>query len=347
MKKYGIRKLITFHRLVKFAEYFSKTFNYVWNWMDKKEKTKFSPQCFWLSGEEHSQQKRQNILDKFKNLKNHQSLIVSNAKCLSEGVNVPSLDGICFVDPKRSTTDIIQSVGRVMRTSDGKETGYIIIPIFINDIDKVDDHLDKTRFKYIWEIIKALMIHDEYLSETIKKLRIELGQRKKSTRDNKGLELPKEIVISEELKSNFAKGIEITLIKKLTDDWFEIYGILKQFLIDNNGRLPVKDDDEKLFNWCGYQRTCRRKKRKWLTQERIALLDDLIPLGWSWEILEDRWMERYRELEETLEKPIPFKISNLPRQLGSWTNRQITFFDTLSDERKNLLRRLEKRFKNC
>ena len=343
MKQYGIRKLITFHRLVRFAEYFSKTFNYVWNWMDKKDKTFFSPECFWLSGEEHTQQQRQRILDRFKNLKKGKSLIVSNSQCLSEGVNVPSLDAICFVDPKRSTTDIIQSVGRVMRRSEGKLTGYIIIPLFINDIDQIDDELDKTRYKYIWEIIKALMLHDEYLSETIKKLRIELGQRKKSTRDNKGLELPKEIVISEDLKNTFAEDIEITLIQGLTEDWYETYGTLKQFLHDNDGRQPERKDGIKLYNWCSFQRTCKRKNHKWLTQERIKLLDELIPLGWSWEVLEDEFKKKCLEIEKELDSPRTFELSNLPSGLQSWISKQIKIYDDLSQERKNLLTNLQKK----
>ena len=298
MKKYKIRKLITFHRLVKFAEYFSKTFNYVWQWMDKKDKSIFPPQCFWLSGEKHSQQYRQTILDKFKHLKNEDSLIVSNSQCLSEGVNVPSLDGICFVDPKRSTNDIIQSVGRVMRTSECKTTGYIIIPIFINDIDQIDVELNKTRYKYIWNIIKALMEHDEYLSETIEKLRIEIGKRKKTTRDRKGLELPKEIIISEELGNTFADSIEVMIARNTTDNWFEKYGELLEY-VHQNKHAKVPQKDKNLGVWTNTQR--RNYRLGILSKKRINLLEKLIEKGWTWNVYEDKSKEYLRLIEEYLE----------------------------------------------
>ena len=341
MKKYSFRKVITFHRLVEFAEYFSKTFPSVWNWLDKKDKLNIQPECYWISGEKHTQRERQEILDKFRKVNDNQSLIISNSQCLSEGVNVPSLDGICFVDPKRSPNDIMQSVGRVMRTYKGKSVGYIVIPIFINDNNNIDEEINQTRYKYIWEVIKALMIHDEYLSETIKKLRIQLGQRKKPTRDRKGLELPKEIVISEELKNSFADSIEVTLIKELTEDWFEMYGLLKQFLIDNEGNQPKEKDGIKLYNWCVYQRTCYRKKHKWLTDERINLLNELISSGWSWEVLDDNWMDNYLKLRDNLDPKKPFKLSDLPEDSAAWISKIIGNIDNLSDDRKKLILKLE------
>ena len=334
MKKYSFNKVITFHRLVKFAKYFSNTLKYIWQWMNDKEKSKYCPECYWLSGESHSQQERQTILEKFKNIPEDKSLIVSNAQCLSEGVNVPSLDGVCFVDPKRSENDIIQSVGRVMRTSPGKEAGYIVIPIFFNDKKNLDKEFNESRYKYIWRIIKVLMLHDDYLSETIKKLRIELGERKKSTRDPKGLELPKEIIISEELKETFADAIDIVLIKELTDDWFERFGELKSFYEKEGHSSPTRRV-KILGSWCDKQR--QRYRNETLSKEKINLLNEI---NFIWTPQEDKWNDNYKELKEFYLREghsNPLKSDNF--KLYTWImnlrNREI------DNERRDLLDKIE------
>lgn len=91
--------------------------------------------------------------------------ILSNAKCLTEGIDVPSLDGVCFFDPRDSVVDIIQAVGRVMRKSQGKKYGYIILPIALSDkeIKSHEKSLNSKGFKNIWKVLKAIRSHDERL----------------------------------------------------------------------------------------------------------------------------------------------------------------------------------------
>ena len=74
---------------------------------------------------------RSNKLRALGALKDEDRYLLANARCLSEGVDVPALDGVAFVDPKRSEIDIIQAVGRAIRLSDDKETGTIVIPVFL------------------------------------------------------------------------------------------------------------------------------------------------------------------------------------------------------------------------
>lgn len=92
--------------------------------------------------------------------------ILSNARCLSEGVDVPSLDSVIFFDTRESMVDIVQSVGRVMRRAQGKQYGYIILPVGIpsKEIQDYNSYIEKDgQFKSIWKIIKALRAHDESL----------------------------------------------------------------------------------------------------------------------------------------------------------------------------------------
>ncbi|GAA8331064.1 DEAD/DEAH box helicase family protein [Helicobacter pylori] len=91
--------------------------------------------------------------------------VLSNARCLSEGVDVPALDSIVFFDAKSAMVDIIQAVGRVMRKAKRKKRGYIILPIALeeHEIQNLDEAVNNTNFKNIWKVIKALRSHDPSL----------------------------------------------------------------------------------------------------------------------------------------------------------------------------------------
>ncbi|MBM0604795.1 DEAD/DEAH box helicase family protein, partial [Helicobacter pylori] len=91
--------------------------------------------------------------------------VLSNARCLSEGVDVPALDSIIFFDGKSAMVDIIQAVGRVMRKAKNKKRGYIILPIALeeSEIKNLDEAVKNTNFKNIWKVLKALRSHDPSL----------------------------------------------------------------------------------------------------------------------------------------------------------------------------------------
>ncbi len=107
-------------------------------------------------------------LEKLENLntfKPNTCKVLSNARCLSEGVDVPALDSIVFFDGKSAMVDIIQAVGRVMRKAKRKKRGYIILPIALeeSEIKNLDEAVNNTNFKNIWKVIKALRSHDPSL----------------------------------------------------------------------------------------------------------------------------------------------------------------------------------------
>jgi predicted helicase len=111
--------------------------------------------------------KRQGALEWLKeNPGEGQCRILSNARCLSEGIDVPALDAVVFFDTRESIVDIVQSVGRVMRKADGKKYGYIILPVGIpsSKVKDYNSYIDSDpQFKGIWKVIKALRAHDESL----------------------------------------------------------------------------------------------------------------------------------------------------------------------------------------
>ena len=94
--------------------------------------------------------------------------ILSNARCLSEGVDVPALDAVIFMTPRNSHVDVVQAVGRVMRRAEGKEYGYIILPVAIPAGTDPSEALDNNKaFAAVWSVLCALRSHDDRLNAEI------------------------------------------------------------------------------------------------------------------------------------------------------------------------------------
>ena len=103
--------------------------------------------------------------------------ILTNVRCLSEGVDVPSLDSVIFLSSRNSQVDVVQSVGRVMRRTAGKKYGYIIIPVIIPEDMSPEEALDKSdAFAVVWTVLNALRAHDDRFNAEINK--IDLNKRK-------------------------------------------------------------------------------------------------------------------------------------------------------------------------
>ncbi|MBU2987255.1 DEAD/DEAH box helicase family protein [Saccharophagus degradans] len=97
--------------------------------------------------------------------------ILSNVRCLSEGVDVPALDAVLFLTPRSSQVDVVQSVGRVMRKAKGKELGYIILPVVIPTGVAPNEALNDNKvYKVVWEVLQALRSHDDRFDAQINKL---------------------------------------------------------------------------------------------------------------------------------------------------------------------------------
>ena len=117
--------------------------------------------------------------------------ILSNVRCLSEGVDVPALDAVLFLTPRNSQVDVVQSVGRVMRKAKGKERGYVILPVVIPSGMEPSEALnDNKTYKVVWEVLQALRSHDDRFDATINKLDL-IGA------DNKKMEV---IAISDDVQ---------------------------------------------------------------------------------------------------------------------------------------------------
>lgn len=153
--------------------------------------------------------------------------ILTNARCLSEGVDVPALDAVMFLNPRSSMVDIIQSVGRVMRKAEGKKYGYVILPIGVSANENPEDALDNNeKYKMVWQVLQALRAHDDRFNNTINK--IELNKKKpdqievigigtfKKENSDKGVKTKKVIDTGE-----IRKRVQLELDLKNFDKWKE------------------------------------------------------------------------------------------------------------------------------
>ncbi len=129
--------------------------------------------------------------------------MLSNARCLSEGVDVPALDAVLFLHPRNSLVDVVQSVGRVMRKAKDKEFGYVILPVAIPAGLAPEEALkDNKRFKVVWDVLNALRSHDDRFNAMINSIDLDKNTKGKITIDVIGKGGPTD---DEEGKTNTTK----------------------------------------------------------------------------------------------------------------------------------------------
>lgn len=174
-KQYGIKKMLTFHSRCKAAKAFAEDHKYVSDIMGQTRTTMLNE---YIDATVPSKE-RVKKLTTFANQPSSTYALISNALCLSEGVDVPAMDGVGLMDPKTSVVGITQATGRVMRKSEGKTRGTIIIPVFIShkatklvkgkdgsgELEEVDDEcFEGSDFDTVRRVLLALRMSDDGLT---------------------------------------------------------------------------------------------------------------------------------------------------------------------------------------
>jgi len=139
--------------------------------------------------------------------------VLSNARCLSEGVDVPALDAVLFLHPRNSLVDVVQSVGRVMRKAKDKEFGYVILPVAIPAGLAPEEALkDNKRFKVVWDVLNALRSHDDRFNAMINSIDLDKNTSGKIILDVIGKRGPTDDAEGKPLKSRAdAGGVQLPL----------------------------------------------------------------------------------------------------------------------------------------
>ncbi|OOP76055.1 restriction endonuclease, partial [Helicobacter pylori] len=173
-------------------------------------------------------------LEKLNKFEPNTCKVLSNARCLSEGVDVPALDSVIFFDGKSAMVDIIQAVGRVMRKAKNKKRGYIILPIALreSEIKNLDEAVNNTNFQNIWKVLKALRSHDSSLvDEATFKEKIKIfGSDDRSNLDDEE-ELQKDKTEQSDPKQAQKTLFDAILLQDLAD---AMYNVMPTKLGDRN-----------------------------------------------------------------------------------------------------------------
>ena len=99
--------------------------------------------------------------------------VLSNVRCLTEGIDVPALDAVLFLQPRKSQIDVVQAVGRVMRKAEGKRYGYVVLPVVVPSGDDPERALDRNdAYSHVWQVLQALRAHDERFDAYVNKLEL-------------------------------------------------------------------------------------------------------------------------------------------------------------------------------
>ena len=201
-KKYGIKHAISFHKSIRAAESFTNL-NLRLN---SSKVDKIDLTSYHISSKKSAGQRSQ-LLDDFKADK---LALMTNARCLTEGVNVPTIDCVLFADPKQSIVDIVQAAGRALRVSPGKKYGYIMMPLIVPDNMELEDFTETTPFKQVARIVAALSTQDERIVEEFT-----LTDQGKRTSDRR-VEISGSIPVGLKLDiSSFASSIEAKYWEKV------------------------------------------------------------------------------------------------------------------------------------
>jgi superfamily II DNA or RNA helicase len=219
--------------------------------------------------------------------------ILSNARCLTEGVDVPAVDMVAFLSPRRSLVDIVQATGRAMRLSPGKKFGYVLVPLYVEKErgESIKEAVKRGNFDEVWNVLRKLQEHDDLLAQIISEMRMQRGETG-GFDDTRLRERVQYICPSISLES-LHESITAACIDAIGDGWFERYGQFLDYQKKHGKRdMPARwPENQKLATWVVNQRVLQ--KDGVLEEEKIELLNRV---GFKWSPHESKWRTQYLAL---------------------------------------------------
>jgi hypothetical protein len=329
MEAHGIKKIVTFHDSVAEAKQFSE---------NPDIQMALGAQMFHVNGKIPTGE-RSAILDQFAAAPMG---LVTNARCLTEGVDVPAIDMVAFLHPRKSHVDIIQSIGRALRLPSGgtKTTGYILLPLYVSNIEDggIERALKESGYDTISQVIQALREQDEVVDAAIRAASIQ----RFDTKEPVNLDFIK--VTGPAIHLDFLrKAISTHCIEALGESWDKGYYYAKEFAErEGHAIIPgiyITADGYRTGAWVNTQ----RMKKDTLSPERKARLEALP--RWSWSLRSDQWEVGFLHTEDFAKSEGHTRISLRYKtadgyRTGFWVSTQRRTKDSISPERKARLEAL-------
>jgi superfamily II DNA or RNA helicase len=312
LTKYDTKKVITYHSTIEQAEEFASI---VLN-------NAVSDYEILHVNSDMTGKQRHDIMQRFRQASR---AIITNARCLTEGIDVPAVDMIVFADPKHSEIDIVQAIGRVMRVSEGKTTGYVFLPLFLDQKsgEPIIEALNRSHYEMVWDVLNALCAADKNFESQIILFRQSLGIEGRLPPDLDRLK----VIVPPGIEAQVIKeSVSIFIVRQLSDSWEEHYGELLHYKKEHgNIAVPART---RLGGWLNSQRYLWNN----LTREKQ---ERLLMLGYDLNPSETRWMGKYEELR-ALKKQYGH-INTASRNLKEWLMKQRSYWNVLTNEKRELL----------
>jgi superfamily II DNA or RNA helicase len=332
IQKTGASKIITFHSRVSLAEDFAGD-----DTRGFKEHVE-GFDVFHVNGSQNAAD-RKALLEGFKAAPKG---LITNARCLTEGVDVPAVDMVAFVDPRKSKIDIAQAAGRAMRQSKAtnKKLGYIVVPLFIEQKKGETEAEAFTRagFDEVAEVLGAMLESDDDLVDTIEKMQEARGRGDKF--NPRQLHEKIQVIGPAINLDKLTQSIDVEILDRLGVSWDRWFGLLQNFRErEGHCRVPqgYKENGLGLGTWISKQRYQKNR----LTSERAQRLESL---GFSWDPLSEQWEQGFASLvgfhkrEGHCRAPQGHEESGF--KLGTWVHAQRQKIAELDSSRLKRLKKL-------
>ena len=294
MPKYDLYSTIAYHSLVKRSEKWVPSFKEVNACLPAEERIENLTVAHLDSG--NSTFERQKALAHLRNPDKDEYAVVSNVRLFGEGIDVPNLSAVAIIDPKGSTIDIVQTIGRVLRLDpdDPDKVGTILLPVFVdaNDND-TPSAIAKSLYEPIHQVLMVLRNEDERFAEEINSVRIGVPEPPNGGYEpSVGLKHVKAIDIPH-ITEDILRAFEARMVERLYVSFSFWVELIKQHQEEIGYAIPTKKDGavymykgHALGNVANIFRTWAKKKK--LSPARIAELD---AIGFQWAPFDEQWEE--------------------------------------------------------
>ncbi len=337
IKDYDLKRVISFHSRVKGAKDFAEEFVDVVDHIEPISRPDGLFLTDYVSGEMKAGDRKEKV-DRLKALEGYGRGILTNARCLAEGVDVPSLDGVAFIDPRGSQVEIIQAVGRAIRKVRGaavQKRGTIVLPVFIEAGDDPKTGIEASYFKPVWDVLKALRAHDEVLADTLDQYRTNMAKNASQNRERISDKVIFDLPTS--VGDEFSAALRTVIVEAATAPWEFWYGLLQVFK-EREGHCGVPDkfieDGFRLGQWTANQRA----KKDQMSADRRWRLD---ALEFIWDQLTAAWEEGFINLKAFKLREghcgVPSAFAEDGFRLGHWVSNQRTKKNQMSADRRQRL----------
>ncbi len=299
---YGFKKIFTFHSRVAGAKAFTDVkspygMKQSFEMLNSNLLKENNIELFHVNGTMSSGE-RNGYMKEFKDA---EIGIMSNARCLTEGVDIPLVDAIAFIDPKRSIIDIVQATGRAMRKAEWKEKGYIFIPVVVDEDTNPEIFLESSGYKTVWQVLQAMVDSDNHLQDIVSRLRTLQGMGEVDSKEWKAamteycdkfefFNLPNKIDQDRFIKTLYTKAIEV--ISRSWDFW---YGLTLKYKLEyGDANAPQSYKTPKGFDLGKWQARQRVSYRKGTLDNKLRV-QKLEEIGFVWEPHEEAFEQGYQE----------------------------------------------------